>query len=66
MFSVEIFKSLNLRRQEPMTREVMGLCGRSKECLFSFCVVTHDKTRQSTGCTVESARVTGIYLIDML
>ena len=28
VFSVEIFKSLNLGRQEPMTRVVMGSCGR--------------------------------------
>ena len=28
LFSVEIFKSLNLGRQEAMTREVMGSCGR--------------------------------------
>ena len=46
VFSVEIFKSLNLGRQEAMTREVMGSSGREKECLFSFYVVTHDKTRQ--------------------
>ena len=28
VFSIEIFKSLNLERQEPMTRVVMGSSGR--------------------------------------